>query len=66
MNNNVSFEYYSTFAPVSDHFAADCPRHKKVEVETDVLPPQLFQNSYIIHSRITYKPLLSIRSHYFK
>lgn len=65
MTNHVTFEYYSTFAPVSDPFATDTPRYRKVETDTDIIPLQLIDNSYIMYSHIAYNPLITTKSTYF-
>ncbi len=65
MSKHLTFEYYSTFSPVSDPFTAESPKHNHIETDTDLLPLQMIDNSYIIYSRIVYKPLTSIKSQYF-
>lgn len=45
MNNQITFEYFSTFPPMSDTFLNASPAYKKVETETDILPLQLPDNS---------------------
>ena len=66
MNRQITFEYYSTFAPVSDPFAADSPVRRQLETDIDIQPLQLIDNSYVIYSRIAYQPIIAINRNIFK
>ena len=49
----LTFEYFSTFAPVSDTLLAVGSLQRKVEIDTELFPLEWMNNGYIIHTRIS-------------